>query len=613
MTAPLACELRVLVVAGPADDPTTRAWSVELDRVGVPFDLVTPSAEDPLRAADLVAREDPRVGRYNAVVLGTDSSVFWGALDDLAVYRQRFGVRQVCGFEYPRSELGLTSGVGAVMAGTSASLTASGRELFPYLRGPVPLDMGSYGYLAHPLEGTEFTSMVQTPGGNPLVGVYRRGGIEDLVLTVNYAEAMLHWRLLAKGLLDWVTRGTHFGYSRNYLACHVDDVFLANWVGPAPTGVDAASPHPRVRMTAEDVTVALEWQSRVGFTLDLAYNGAGAFDHDGSFEGGPSVGGAPDARAEDELTTALLASRDRFRWINHTWNHIDLGRTSDVAPGATPDAAPEGVQDPSREWAGDWRSVDEICDQIARNVDWARSVDLPVSPTALVTGAHSGLDNPNLPAALARTGVTAIASDASRSLEQTQIGPASTVPRYPTNVYTAASTWAEQIAEYAARYGADAPGAASPEAFLAAESEILLQHMLSNDPRPTFAHQSNLTRDRLLLALLGSALRLYRTYLGEGCDLRSPTMDDAAADLARRSRWRDAVEKGEVVGRVGDGEIVVTSDADVDVPLTVPTGTVDERRQRLRRRPFGEAYAGTSSAWHPVVPGERLRLLCRSI
>ena len=46
------------------------------------------------------------------------------------------------------------------------------------------------------------------------------------------------------------------------------------------------------------------------------------------------------------------------------------------------------------------------------------------TPAAVVTGEHSGLENPNMPAALADTGVTTFARDASRQPQQYSLGAA---------------------------------------------------------------------------------------------------------------------------------------------------------------------------------------------
>ena len=76
-------------------------------------------------------------------------------------------------------------------------------------------------------------------------------------------------QVLAPGLVAWVTRGVHLGLDRSYLAVHVDDVLLPNvrWVpgvhctpgADCPPGVPTP---PLIRMTADDVAYAVDWQRR---------------------------------------------------------------------------------------------------------------------------------------------------------------------------------------------------------------------------------------------------------------------------------------------------------------------------------------------------------------
>jgi hypothetical protein len=112
--------------------------------------------------------------------------------------------------------------------------------------------------------------------------------VKEVVLTFNYNSAMTQWRLLAPGLIRWVTKGVHLGYNRNYLSNHVDDIFLADdlWsvehkCTPAATspvdpycdeGVGGDPNGPTVRMTAADVTKVVDWQRANGFRLDMAFN-----------------------------------------------------------------------------------------------------------------------------------------------------------------------------------------------------------------------------------------------------------------------------------------------------------------------------------------------------
>ncbi len=231
-------DLRVLLIAGDVNDATSTAWETELKRQGVAYRLIRqPSAQRPVTRGELVDPADPSHGFFNGVVLGTDSSAFFGGLDEVYRYEREYGVRQLSGFEYPRAQVGLSPVSSGSVSGKTASLTPAGKVAFPYLRGSVPLDERSYGHLARPVS-TDFTTYASVnSGANPIVGVYQhrasdaadpRAGVAETVMTANYNDVMLHWRLLSRGMISWVTKGVHFGLSRNYLANQVDDVFVEN-------------------------------------------------------------------------------------------------------------------------------------------------------------------------------------------------------------------------------------------------------------------------------------------------------------------------------------------------------------------------------------------------
>ncbi len=563
----LAVDLRVLVIAPTEETPTSRAWLAELAAVGVPHDVFRPG-RNPLRPADLL--RGPGHGRYNAVVLTNDTSTYWSSLPDLADYRREFGVRQVCGFEFPRAAYGVVEVEGQQIGPEQASLTPEGHAGLPYLTGTVPIPAGTYGYPTSTLDRDSFTPWLRSAEGGVLAGVHAADGLETFLLAVNYDQHMVHWRLLSRGLLAWVTQGCHLGMSRSYLACHVDDVLLPNSLAPDWCSADEVARAQTVRMTPADVDAVIAWQHRHVFTLDLAFNGYGA-------------------RAGDPLTASLLENQAEFRWLNHTWSHLHLGMV------------------PREGGSPRWQDVTTLCTEIEKNLVWAQEVGLSPSPTALVTGGHSGLDNPYLPEALERTGITAIATDASRGDPRTTVGSAAAVSRHPTNVFAHTTTWEGLIDSYNRVYDGVVAPVETPADFLDRENAICLRHMLSNDPSPVFAHQSNLVGDRLILRLLEHALDLYYSLVAETAPLLNLSMDDVAAELLRRSSWAEALQRGDVESWVSNGEVVIASTSEVHFPLTVPAGTY-VRRGWARREAFGEPYAGTRSGWQHAEAGTSLSL-----
>ncbi|GAA4991517.1 hypothetical protein [Kineococcus glutinatus] len=575
---PLRTDLRVLLLAGRPDDPTTDAWAAALARTGTPFD-VHPASTAPLTAADLVHAGRPRHGRYGAVIAGTDSSAFWTSREVLAAYRRRFGVRQLRAYEFPRAEDGLAAAAGRPTGGTTARVSAAGREVLGYLRGTFPLAEGSYGYPTRVVDPARFTPFLLTPQQEVLAGVLRHDGLEDLLVLVDHDRWMPHGLLLARGFLGWVTRGHHLGADRHRFSCHVDDVFIANAAAREGEWVPGEAVET-VRMSPADVAAVVAFQHRRGFTFDLVYNARGA-----------------DAE-RDPLTASLLADRREFRWVNHTWSHRDLGHLTPQEA-----ATADGWQVQGRDAEG-WVGPQLLHEEITRNRDWGVAAGLDPDPGVLVTGAHSGLDNPHLPAALAGTGTTVIATDASRPRPGTAIGPAVAVPRHPTNVYTHVTTWAEQLAEHARHY--PGAGARDREEFLAAESATVLRHVLTNDPSPTFAHQANLTAERPLLDLVARVLDEHARWVGDSAPLLSPSTGEVAVELRRRQRWRRALEAGLVHAHheacaPGPGTVVVTAGTDLEVPLTVPAGSAATAAGL-------DAYAGSLSGWLPLAAGDELRV-----
>jgi hypothetical protein len=128
----------------------------------------------------------------------------------IAEYERTFHVRQISQYVYPAPEFGLNwpSGGGA-FEGVAGRLTAAGESAFPYLRGPVSIGSGTWGYHSTPLEAGSFTTLVTDGEGDSLLGIYRHAeGREELVGTFDGNQYQVQSQLLRHGELAWVTRGT---------------------------------------------------------------------------------------------------------------------------------------------------------------------------------------------------------------------------------------------------------------------------------------------------------------------------------------------------------------------------------------------------------------------
>jgi hypothetical protein len=123
------------------------------------------------------------------------------------------------------------------------------------------------------------------------------------------------------------------------------------------------------------------------------------------------------------------------------------------------------------------------------------------------------------------------------------------------------------------------------------ERQIALGHVLANDPKPHFIHQSNLAEDRIAYPVLDGVLHTYDTLFTENTPVVNPRMKDIGSELRRRAAWRAAVQSGQVTAfRIG-GTVTVEGPDGVAVPATMPEGTT------RAGSPFGEAYAGGRSGW----------------
>ncbi|MEU0054740.1 hypothetical protein [Streptomyces sp. NPDC006309] len=622
-------DLRVLVVSD--GGPATDAIAAELDAAGTPYTKVdlTRSDRPAIDAGFLADTVDGRPrARFQAVVLPDDNPFTAGSAEmtALAAYEQTYAIPQVDAYTYARPQAGLqvptSGGYSGSIDGVQAQVTAAGRGgAFGYLDGPVPFEDNSptvgesYAYLSTPAAGADFTPYVQAPipgttRQGSLVGEYRHDGRRELVVTFVYNQYQQQFRLLSRGIVEWMTGGVHPGASRNYFAVHVDDVFAADdrWdttLNCTPGDVDctggAGTPSP-IRMTPADVDNATAWQNSHHFTLDLVYNGAGSADQRADNDG------------VDQLADKLITDRNQFRWVNHTYTHAFLGCEQNVT--VVPWTCITNADGSTK-----WVSRATIDNEIATNRVWGQVAGLPLDNTELVTGEHSGLrilpqqpaDNPGLALGLADNNVTWLASDNSRDPQQRQVGPATTVARYPMNVFYNAGRTAEQVDEYNWLYTGRAQGGSGicednpatttclsapldtgtgyTDYIVPLETRIALGHVLSNDPKPHFIHQSNLAEDRIAYPVLDGVLDGYDALFADNTPVVNLRMKDIGVELQRRAAWKTAVQAGQVTAyRIGD-TVTVQGPNGTAVPATLPAGTTRGTTA------FGTAYAGAVSGW----------------
>jgi hypothetical protein len=646
----LRVDLRVLVVEN--GTPSANAIAAELGREGVPYTTVDlASATRPTIDQAFLETVSPTVleGNFQAVVLPDAAPAGMSAAELLAVttYEATFGVRQISAYVWPGS-VGLDAPVySGSLDGRTATVTAAGLAgPFSYLSGSFAFDdfdpsvMETYGYVSTVPAAAAATVQslvtVTDPGGSAVgtaVGVSTDQGRENMFLTVGYNENQQWFQDIAHGLITWVTRGVHLGYDRNYFSVQVDDVFLADgrWSSAAncTPGEDCTDPTvttPDIRMVPSDVTRLTTWQVNNGYRLDLVFNSGGT-DQFKAANGGT-----------DPMATALLAAQNQFHWTNHTYSHPFLGCRQDFT--SIPWGCLSTIPGQLRVAAGDMNTADYqwfpatgdpddggIIPQIEQNQQFAATNNLTnFDPTELVTGEHSGLltnpqqpmDNPNLAPSLLAAGIHYTASDASRETGQRLVAGSTTtltVPRHPTNIYYNVGTYQDEVSEYNWIYTSRANGGsgtcedhpetttcitpldASTEAaatasfnsyILPLETRIALSHVLTNDPRSHYAHQSNLSEDAILLPMVSSVLSSYRSLFAANAPIVEQTLTQQGQTLGLTDAWNTA--SGGVTAYL-DGLGLHLGASSAAIPLTVPTATTGTAVAGL------SAYAGEKSGW----------------
>ncbi len=566
-------------------------------------------------------------------------------LTALAAYEAEYGIRQVNGYDYPSPAVGLTAtGTAGALDGSTVTVTGAGLSgPFSYLTGTVAIEDSNpsitetYGVLAEadpamPASQSFTPLLTTTLGGTTgtIAGVFAHGGREELVFTASYNWQMQWFNVIAEGIVSWATRGIALGYNRNYLNAHIDDVLnddtrwnAVNDCTPPDAGCENV-PMDSIRMTVDDVDRLIDWQNRTGLKLDMTFNAVGSVQREG-----------------DPLTAELLANKGEFNWLNHTYSHQFLGC---IRMAQSPDEqgqtwrcanSPADVADVDNRWEPDlaaeqgpdglwYASPSVISSEVQLNLAWAAQNELPnFDPKELVTGEHGGLkrlpqqpvDNPFLGPALSANRIDYTGSDASRESEPRLLDGSTvrTVPRHPMNIFFNVGRYLDEVDEYNWIYTSVANGgsgicednpttstcitplpADDPEQaeasfnsyILPIEVRNALKFVLTNDPRPFYAHQSNLAEDGLLYPVLDGVINVYNsTFKTNTTPLVQASLTGQHQAMTRLSNWR--------AEQVGASDGYVDSAGVVHIPNSLrrrASHRADGQHRRvtgaLRRGPF---------------------------
>jgi len=558
--------LRALVLAVDEQDFGLPTWRTVLDRVGVPYDVVT-TRTTPLTAGSLVRPDG--VGRYNAVLLTSASLLhpdgaggYVSGLDAdewhrLWAYERDYAVRQVSLYTapgtWPEDYCLRPVGEGGVGdAPLHASLTAAAAPIFDYLRSTarIPITQ-SYVYRVSVAPGCAAQPLLTA--GRDVLGVTSTSadGRQRAALTFSSNQYLLQADLLTYGLLRWATRGLFFGQHRHYLNADVDD-----WFNSAdhyyPDGRIESDPGYRVaaremvNLNNQVTALRLRYPQAGAFRPALAYNGGGA---DLTARSLCSLGGP------EQLTATSRCLRNSFRWINHTVNHPEMNHTDYATSRA----------------------------EIEGNLTIAARLGLPVNRTVLKTGEYSGLgvyhpdpdndvdppidfglgvaSNPALLRAAKDLGVRYLHGNMSfpshvpSCLGCAVVHPMEpavvVVPDWPTNIAYHTTTAAEQIAFYNSLYGPNGrfpywPRNLTYEEMLAYEADVALRHMTGGSVYTHTFHIANVHDygggRTLLTDWVNAVLARFTAYYR--VPVLSPDWPVLAAEAERRTGHAAAVAAG---------------------------------------------------------------------
>jgi hypothetical protein len=626
-------DLGVLVVTD--GSPWVEAIRQQLSSEGVPTTVVNlnDSGRQTITSSYLsgtLADGTPE-GHFQGVVLPNDvpSGLSADEMTALANYESAFSVRQVDAYLYPTGNVGTNPpSYGGPLDGSAATVTAAAKTAgFGYLKGSYNFQgtaggATSYGYLTTPLPNTPTTTftpfLTETiPGTSTtgtLAGVYNNNGREQMEISFGYNYYQLQYRYLAHGIVDWLTRGVHMGYWRNYLTVDSDDEFNADaeWsqVGKCtpndtvcPPGTPDTTPS---RIKPADVTYAVNWQQNHNFKLEFLFNGGAS----ARFQ----VNGV------DPELTAFQPVASQFWWVNHSYTHQWLGCTQDFT--VTPWQC---VTDGSGNT--EWVDYNTVNGEITQNVQWAQANGIPIEADELAPGEYSGLrilpqqpvDNPNLVQAINDNGIKWVPLDASREPAMRPIGNALGVPRHPIDVFYNVSTKANETSEYNWIYDSAADGGSGlcttngtqclaplnlqtgwTSFILPVQINTMLGSMVQNDPRPFMFHQSNLTGDRLLYPVVLGALQAYRAVYAANAPVVNQRLSAAGEALNSQDQWAQTLSSGSVTGYVQGKTVTITGPSGTSVPLTMPAGT---KVGTSKGAAFGASYSQELSAYTTLGSG----------
>src|SRR5450755_1849725 len=333
--------MKVLVLAGSANETSYQSITTFLGQIGVPYQAVVLSTISPDSSGNRlsqVALSDSTTGTglYQGVIL-TDStfaacgssclsSADWTTLN---TYAAQFSVRVASYYTLPASEWGLLP-VGSGTSYTAANplnvgLTTAGAAVFSYLNSTNTIPVSGQGtsginayFATTTAAANETTTPLMTAGLYTVAASHTTAdGREVLALTMDNSPTLLHSLAFNYGVINWVTKGVFLGSRKLYLNPENDDVLNGNWtyapaLHPACESNDTC---PRYIVTGPDLQVLATWQTALqsdprfqSFRETMAFNGVGTTWFDPT----------------DPMFGAIKSVGPQFWWVSHSWDHPNL-------------------------------------------------------------------------------------------------------------------------------------------------------------------------------------------------------------------------------------------------------------------------------------------------
>ncbi|PAW87323.1 MAG: hypothetical protein B9S33_06415 [Pedosphaera sp. Tous-C6FEB] len=581
-------DLAVLVVTATPSDAALPAIRQALDFLGTPYQVHVATAQPGALTADKLFAGTR--GFYSSVML-TDSQLAyspdgttwtsalspaeWAALNQ---YEADFAVRRVNWSGYPTPETGFnwpTAAFDSTGNPARGTWSAAARSSFPYLVTTNQFAVSNvWTYLATPLD-TNTTVWLADAQGNALIAVKTHAdGREVLSTTFDNAPWLTHSVVLSHGLVTWATKGLFLGERHTYLSAQVDDVFLA----------DEMWPSGEFRQSAKDWAATIAWQNTFR-TRTLGKN----FRYDMVFNG---LGTVPGEYENDDLTPYVKTNKSMFKWISHTYTHLNLDNVDYAA----------------------------ALSEITKNNQAASQLGLPgYNKANMVTGQISGLQNPQFIKAAYDAGIRYLVSDTSIPSHR----PASPnvgvpnwidarilmIPRHANNLFFNVSTPAEWAGEYNYIYNSYWGRDLSYAEILDNQAELLLGFLLKGDISPLMFHQPNL-RDynglgnTLLGDLLDAVANKYEKLYN--FPAMSPTMNNLGVLLQRRQAYN---ESGVVATRNANNTVTLTVTKAARVPVTgLTSGGVASFTGPTAPAISAETYAGQRITYVNLAAGQSVTI-----